>query len=447
MMLALLLIHIVWTLVGGDANEWRDLYLYNAIWLLALGVIIAAPLSVNRTLIASMALAIFFWGTGSLLTSLSAYNYAGPEWASDISYSLFYPPLLIAISRLTSAGKLSSLELFDVVIFGLGFTSLLTTLLLLVLYPQGDLENIHNFFLIFYPVGDVLLLLLTIIHILTRGANRRVALFALGVLLFAVADTYYLWLSHQHLYLFASINDDLWLISIALLAFSLYLAPQATPAPRAIPPALTAAAIFASPVLLAISALNPGLIPLPLLIPSIANILLALIRMNTALREARSVSVERALARTDELTGLPNRRRMISELEELGQSDGALLLLDLDGFKPVNDQYGHAVGDQILREVARRFSRSLPEDALLARLGGDEFGVIVRGSYEQTLEAAYALRASLSYPFTVAGTHISVNVSIGHVHNDGRGDLLKRADDAMYRAKSSDVGVVQSLSL
>jgi len=447
MVLITLLVHIVWAVADSSQNQLRDLYLYNAIWVWALLAIIGAPLSVSRTLISSMALAILFWGAGSLLTSLAAFGYVAPEWASDISYSLFYPPLFIAISRLNSAGRLSSLEVFDAVIFGLGFTSLLTTLLLLALYPQGELENIHNFFLIFYPVGDVLLLLLTTIHIITRGFNRRVTLFTLGVIFFAAGDTYYLWLSHRHLYFFASISDDLWLISIALLTFSLYQFPQSSRTPRAIPPALTAAAIFASPVLLAISALNPGLIPLPLLLPSIANILLALIRMNTALREARSVAVERALARTDELTGLPNRRRMISELEDLGESDGALLLLDLDGFKPVNDQYGHAVGDHILREVARRFSRSLPEGALLARLGGDEFGVIVRGNYEHTLEAAYALRASLTYPFTVAGSHISVNVSIGYVHNDGRGDLLKRADDAMYRAKNSDMGVVQSLSL
>jgi diguanylate cyclase (GGDEF)-like protein len=64
---------------------------------------------------------------------------------------------------------------------------------------------------------------------------------------------------------------------------------------------------------------------------------------------------------------LPNRRRLIAELKAFNEVEGALLLLDLDGFKPVNDRYGHEMGDRILRQVSQRFSRSLPSDAILAR--------------------------------------------------------------------------------
>jgi diguanylate cyclase (GGDEF)-like protein len=172
--------------------------------------------------------------------------------------------------------------------------------------------------------------------------------------------------------------------------------------------------------------------------------LLAFIRMSTALREAKILNQERVLARTDELTGVANRRRLIAEIEQFSQVEGALLLLDLDGFKPVNDTYGHEVGDLILRQVAERFTRVLPQDAIVARLGGDEFGVLVNGGYEETLEAAHALRASLTYPFSIHGKSILVGVSVGHAHNDGAGDLLKRADNAMYRAKRSEMGVAQS---
>jgi diguanylate cyclase (GGDEF)-like protein len=207
--------------------------------------------------------------------------------------------------------------------------------------------------------------------------------------------------------------------------------------------ALVAVSIFISPILLAISALKPNIFPMYILIPSIANLLLAFIRMSTALREARTLVSERMLARTDELTGLANRRRMLAEIENFSHAEGAFMLLDLDQFKPVNDQYGHEVGDLLLRQVAQRFMRTLPTGAILARLGGDEFGVLVRGSYEETLESAHALRASLTYPFTVRGVSIQVGVSIGYVHNDGAGNLLKRADDAMYRAKQMDMGVAQ----
>ena len=119
------------------------------------------------------------------------------------------------------------------------------------------------------------------------------------------------------------------------------------------------------------------------------------------------------------------------------------MILDLDGFKPVNDNYGHEVGDRVLQQVAQRFSRSLPSWALLARLGGDEFGVLVDGSHESVMEIALALRATLSYPFVINGDAITIGVSIGVADNNGAEDLLLRADKAMYAAKRQATGVCQ----
>ena len=119
------------------------------------------------------------------------------------------------------------------------------------------------------------------------------------------------------------------------------------------------------------------------------------------------------------------------------------MLLDLDGFKEINDNYGHEVGDQLLRQVATRFSRVLPNSALLARLGGDEFGVLIRG--EGGFENALALRATLSYPFAIVGNSIRLGVSIGQAINDPKNlqvELLHRADLAMYEAKRSGAGAV-----
>jgi diguanylate cyclase (GGDEF)-like protein len=192
---------------------------------------------------------------------------------------------------------------------------------------------------------------------------------------------------------------------------------------------------------LAIVALNPGYLPNFILFPTIATLLLAFFRMTIALKEARTIGEERILARTDELTGLPNRRKLIGELAIFADKDGALLLLDLDGFKPINDNHGHEIGDIVLQQVAGRFSRALPNDALLARLGGDEFGVIITGNYEHTMEVALALHATLSYPFLIRGESINIGVSIGHITNDGSQDLLRKADLAMYRAKREGIGV------
>jgi diguanylate cyclase (GGDEF)-like protein len=171
---------------------------------------------------------------------------------------------------------------------------------------------------------------------------------------------------------------------------------------------------------------------------------MAFFRMTIVIRQAKNLGEEKVLARTDDITGLPNRRRLIAELATFSKTEGALLLLDLDEFKPVNDKYGHEIGNVVLQQVAQRFTRSLPTGSVLARLGGDEFGVLINGNYEETLEAAYALQATCSYPFVIEGHTIRIGVSIGHVHNDGAGDLLERADAAMYEAKRSGVGVVQA---
>jgi diguanylate cyclase (GGDEF)-like protein len=78
---------------------------------------------------------------------------------------------------------------------------------------------------------------------------------------------------------------------------------------------------------------------------------------------------------------------------------------------------------------------------MLARLGGDEFGVLHEGSYESAVELALALRATLSYPFNIEGEHIQIGVSIGVAKNNGESNLLRRADDAMYKAKREGLGV------
>ena len=169
--------------------------------------------------------------------------------------------------------------------------------------------------------------------------------------------------------------------------------------------------------------------------------------MTLAVRDAKKVNEERELARTDELTGLANRRKFLAELDLLLRKEGTLLILDLDGFKEVNDKYGHDVGDQLLRLIAHRFTRTLSGDSLLARLGGDEFGVVIYGDAKVGREAALALRASLSYPFNLSIGEISVGVSIGSAANSAemssKEDLLRSADAAMYTAKRQKLGLVE----
>jgi len=155
------------------------------------------------------------------------------------------------------------------------------------------------------------------------------------------------------------------------------------------------------------------------------------------------------LARHDSLTGLGNRAVLNEKLEEaLARSRRdhetfAVLLLDLDGFKHVNDTLGHAAGDELLKELAKRLNAALSETDVLTRLGGDEFAIIQSSETDQR-EAAIALAVRLlevaGIPFNLDGHDVTVGTSIGIAvaPEDGTapGDLLQKADLALYRVKS-----------
>ncbi|GAA0321219.1 EAL domain-containing protein [Kineococcus aurantiacus] len=165
-----------------------------------------------------------------------------------------------------------------------------------------------------------------------------------------------------------------------------------------------------------------------------------------ALSHADTVRAVEA-ASSDSLTSLPNRATLLRQLEvalRVTESDGlgtAVLFVDLNGFKQVNDTLGHAAGDEILSRVARRLRRCLRGDDVAARLGGDEFALVVRDVEPERAAQRIAARvqADLTLPFDTHGTTVRVGASIGiAVAADGVGaaELLRRADSAMYMAKA-----------
>ena len=442
--MALLLLHLFLKLFIQSNSLALDLFLYNAIWVFAIAAITQAPLSNDPVAVATTSLAIGFWGVGSLLNSYADFYTLSntSQFLAQLSYVFFYPLLLVAIPRTLSRGRrLNPIEVLDSAIFGLGISAIATAAFLSKVFPESIFDVQDQFFSLLFPVSDLLLLTLAAIAVITHRLQKRALLLFLGILIFSASDLFYLWLSVNNSYTFGQITDDGWLIGIVIIANSFWHAQSSTTSEITIHPVFIALSIFISPTLLALMALRPGIFSIYILIPTIATLFLAFIRMTIVIRQARNLGEERVLARTDELTGLPNRRRLVAELATYSETEGALLLLDLNEFKPVNDQYGHEVGDLILQQVAQRFSRSLPTGAVLARLGGDEFGVLINGSYETTLEAAFALQATLSYPFVIRGHSITIGVSIGHAHNDGESNLLERADAAMYEAKRTGSGV------
>ncbi len=155
------------------------------------------------------------------------------------------------------------------------------------------------------------------------------------------------------------------------------------------------------------------------------------------------------LAHYDALTGLPNRmllqdrlEQAIASAERLSQHF-ALLFIDLDGFKPVNDRFGHAFGDEVLRRVAQRLSTAIRSMDTAARLGGDEFVVILTDIQTSDIaqQVAQSIVVQLGAPYEIAGESITVSASIGvSIYPDDErspNELLRIADVAMYRAKTA----------
>ena len=155
------------------------------------------------------------------------------------------------------------------------------------------------------------------------------------------------------------------------------------------------------------------------------------------------------LANKDELTGLSNRRHFMSVIDDLvGTSDTddtsfSLVLIDLDGFKLVNDLFGHPVGDELLKETAGRLRERVGPDAILARLGGDEFGVVLVGNHEKDVlqNLGNNICSDLAEPFKLGTEQAQIAASVGvasyPISGKSRSVLFERADFALYHAKQS----------
>ena len=323
-----------------------------------------------------------------------------------------------------------------------------------------------------YPAGDVVILVLTL-TVLSRSiaAYRPTVLtLAVGLCLLALADSAFAYLSTTDATATSPFNVG-WFAGFLVLALAARwgrttavdgTATEAQPAWLMMLPYVPMA-VF---VLLAIpSQVRDGHLGGVFTWVGVPLVLLLLVRQvivyrdNTALTQrleqqiaalASSREHLRHQALHDPLTGLPNRTHLMRELA--GRFDGthppqsALLLMDLDRFKEVNDGLGHDVGDRVLREVAQRLHAATPSGDTVVRLGGDEFALLLDDppGEERPEAVARLLLAALRDPVEVDGLNLSVGVSIGICHSadaDRAAGLLQSADVAMYRAKRDGIDI------
>ena len=170
-------------------------------------------------------------------------------------------------------------------------------------------------------------------------------------------------------------------------------------------------------------------------------------------RIKRQIDRIHAQAFYDELTGLPNRAHLFERLERALQRAVdedrllAVLLIDVDRFREINDTMGHEAGDALLRETAARLSEAVGSERLFARLGGDEFAVVVEWAGRSEVDAiAERLRLAVEPPLTIEGVTLAVEATVGVAllpdHGRDAETLVKHAEVAMYAAKESRVGVL-----
>ena len=420
------IIHLVISQLMTGADTVTGVAIYNlilvatSIWLL-----------MQRELV--MAGAVGAWALSSIYAALvDSMGLTMIPILNGLGFLAFYPLIFYYILRSQQLVKISRTQILDSLIITVGISALLSTLALAA--TSNATSTSEKFLLTLYPIGDLLLIFLLVLVGIRSGVSREYFILLLVIIIFTLSDLGYLWLYSRSEYLVGGLVDEGWLIALLLCAAAPKLPAATKKTLNTYPPIFIALTLALS--ILGWYSINPAKVSPLTLIPAIGTLLLAFIRMAFALEEAELGKIHRTLAVTDELTGVANRREFLDRLAKLPQDGSrALLLLDLNGFKAINDKYGHGTGDRTLQEAAHRFELALTEESYLARLGGDEFAVLTLAPLERAEQVAERLRRALAAPLYVGEREITLSVSIGVALIEGGSNPLERADAKMYLAK------------
>jgi len=440
----------------GDADiPWLDLWLKNALWPFFGVVVLARVVAVRAERLAwsFVAAALFAGGTGSFTyyAVLRFRSDVPSPSVADASWLALYPLAYVGIVLLLRArvGRLSRAMWLDALLAAFAGGALAAFLLIgrLLTLPVGELLPALTG--LAYPLSDLVLLMVvaSVFGLFGWRPGLPWVLLGAGFAVQAISDSAYAlavavgtWRANTPL-------DAGWPVAYLLVAGAAWQRPRRHDRRPVGLADLVAPAVFAlmSVTVLFVATLTE--VPLVVSLLALAGVLTTIARTAVTFRQVRDVAIFHTQARTDDLTGLPNRRRFSEALTTaLAAPDAeiSVLLIDLNRFKEVNDSLGHAAGDELLVEVGHRFASALRAGDLLARFGGDEFAVLAPGSDTEGAQTLAArLSATLVDPFVLSGVRVHVGASIGVAagldssHDPANAaELIRRADVAMYRAKA-----------
>lgn len=447
---------VIATLSAQDASADVDqpvvlaaIVLLVLIWLVRIGFS-AVVWPSRRLAFAALTTGIILWYIGSTIlnaaTPASGTTFPAPgEGFFLASYVGFAAFLVLDVATRSHRAETAWL---DAVIMVGGVGAVAGALLLTPVasnFPEGGVPLLVA---LIYPMLDLALALVVVGQwaLDAREWNRRTVSLIAGFVLLAVADSSLVLNLGSGTYGFTNVLAVMWGAAFMLIVGGACSprAPQVSMA-RRMPAGFLIGSFLVAILMLLIR--PEGVLGWAIAVPAAITLMATGARLAVALRESREAGEAFQLAQTDDLTGLPNRRAVLKALDDgiTGQRPMGLMLLDLDGFKEVNDTLGHSAGDTLLELVALRMRESLPQEVTLARIGGDEFAILVQHDDElDLLERAQAIRQTLLAPAKVDGMDLAMHASLGitiREPGDARAaDMLRRADVAMYEAKVTRSG-------
>jgi diguanylate cyclase (GGDEF)-like protein len=405
----------------------------------------------------TMAGAIAVWTIGDLVWLLcDLVLHLNPPVPSpaDVFYLTFAVLAAAAMAQLpTTSTRPSRLRLIlDAATVALCLFLLAWVLALNAVYDDYRADKIALSVALLYPVLDLVALTVAIVVLVRVDARQRmvVGLLTLGIAMTAVADTAFAYLVASGRYDTGALLDVLWAASLAAFAIAALLSRREPPAPPAAPSLPSNSSLWLPyvPLLLA------GTVGPPLVMSGLERLLVPLVVVAVCLRQSVAAWENRELltaaadqALHDPLTGLANRTLFHDRLSHAmmlrsrEKRTVAVVSLDLDDFKLVNDHLGHPVADDLLTRVGRRLTECVRPGDTVARLGGDEFALLLEGDVDESHLVAQRVVDAFHRPFLIDGDEVLMRPSIGVAVTDepdlAPDTLLRRADIAMYAAKRS----------